>query len=671
MAKSSQDHPTWRCGVVTALAAVTALTAAACSSDSSSSGGTTTAAAPVTTTAAGTTTATTASAASTCVADVDRVIGTQSTAASTTASLPADLVAKLDEAAQAGFKLAAAPGAIVGVRTPQGTWIKAYGESDPTTNAPMTADMHTRIGSVTKTFTGTMIMQLAEQKKISLDDTIDKYLTGIPNGDRVTLRMLANMTSGIASYTRSTKFTDVFFSQPETVWTPDQLVAIGVGESPLFEPGAQFDYSNTNTVLLGKVIEKVTGQPIGTAIKQMIFDPLHLNDTVWPGDSTDLPAPYPQGYTLQGNAATPSNPSNATNWNPSWGWTAGELISNMNDLLTYDRALGTGQGLLSPASQAERLRSFPGEAGYGIGLGCIDGWVGHTGELPGYNTSVYYDTTSDTSIVVQTNSDIASGACPESATLTDDPGEAVCRAPATRIFATVSVATGQRIHAAPAEVAAPYRRADTLGAVPPWMPPWDTDRDRYRMSFDDDAEAYERSRPLAAAAVSGRMTISIGIAWSCRLIYEDAGCNARPMDDPETGAFHRQEVTSAGPDGDPAPGRMQLDSHGHSEEPDNDRALEVATGRRRAAGRLRDDDRQGPPLRRRGGHRFGSRLRCRLRHERPRCDKCARGGHGNPVSRGPSQRSGRRRHSCRHVSRWRSRRRQATCRSAGHSVAAG
>ena len=97
---------------------------------------------------------------------------------------------------------------------------------------------------------------------------------------------------------------------------------------------------------------------------------------------------------------------------------------------------------LRPASQAERLRSFPGAAGYGIGLGCIDGWVGHTGELPGYNTALYYDTTSDTSIVVQTNSDIASGACPESPTLTDDPREAVCSSPATRVFVALSTAIG-------------------------------------------------------------------------------------------------------------------------------------------------------------------------------------------------------------------------------------
>ena len=138
----------------------------------------------------------------------------------------------------------------------------------------------------------------------------------------------------------------------------------------------------------------------------------------------------------------PTHPSNATHWNPAWGWTAGEVISNMADLLAYGRALGTGQGLLGSAAQAERLRSFPVRAGYGIAVGCIDGWVGHTGELPGYNTTVYYDTTSDTTVIVQANSDIASGNCPESPILTDDPRDTACSSPATRIFVALSTALG-------------------------------------------------------------------------------------------------------------------------------------------------------------------------------------------------------------------------------------
>ena len=392
---------------------------------------------------------TTEGASSSCVTDVAKVIATQPTSASTTASLPADLVTKLDDAASSSFAEAASPGAVVGVRTPAGTWINSYGIADDTTKAPMTSDVHQRIGSVTKTFTGTVLLQLVEQGKVSLDDPIDKYVPGVPNGDRVTLRMLADMTSGVASYTRSTAFTDEYFAHPETVFTPDQLLAIGIAESPLFEPGAQFDYSNTNTVLLGMVIEKVTGQKIGDVFTQDVLTPLGLTNTSWPGDSPVLPDPHAQGYTLQGSG-TPDNPANATNWNPAWGWTAGEMISNMDDLLVYGRALGTGQGLLSPAVQTERLESFPGPAGYGLAMGCVDGWVGHTGELPGFNTSVFYDTTSDTTVIVEVNSDIASGDCAQSPTLDDDPGTAVCSSPATRMFVALSTALGHTFTPPPA-----------------------------------------------------------------------------------------------------------------------------------------------------------------------------------------------------------------------------
>jgi D-alanyl-D-alanine carboxypeptidase len=406
--------------------------AAACGSTSTSSTATTGATRP----------GRTAATASTCVTDVDRVIATKPTPASTTASLPADLVSRLGAAATAATKVAAAPGAIVGVRTPQGTWIKAYGEADPVGHTPMTADMHTRIGSITKTFTGTVILQLEEQGKLSVDDAIDKYVTGVPNGNVISLRQLANMTSGVSSYTENKAFWAKLTDMPETVFRPEELLAYGVSESPIFEPGARFDYSNTNTILLGMVIEKVTGKPVADVFKERILDPLRLNNTSWPGTSPDIPAPYPQGFTLQSKGATPDNPGNATNWNPSWGWTAGEMISGMGDLLTYSRALGTGQGLLEPATQAERLTSFPGSAGYGLALGCVDGWVGHTGELPGYNTRIYYDTKNDTAVVVQTNSDIRSGNCAESPTLTDDPRTTVCSSPANAIFVPISKVLG-------------------------------------------------------------------------------------------------------------------------------------------------------------------------------------------------------------------------------------
>ncbi|WP_246001807.1 serine hydrolase domain-containing protein [Allorhizocola rhizosphaerae] len=383
-----------------------------------------------------------------CVADPATVVARAPTIASTSAALPVELVAKLDTAAQESFKLAAAPGAIVGVRTPEGTWTAAYGHADPTTQTPMSTDMHMRIGSVTKTFTGTAILQLAQDGRLSLNDPIGKYYPGIPNGDRITLTQLANMTSGVASY-YTEEFLARYFGDPATVFTPDELIAYGVAASPVFEPGGRFDYSNTNTVLLGKVIESVTGEPAAQALQRLIFAPLGLTATSLPDVSPAIPSPHAQGYTLQG-VKTPGQPVDATDWNPSFGWTAGGMISNLADLLTYARALGTGQTLLSTRVQTERLQSFPSPAGYGFALGCVDGWVGHTGELPGFNTTLFYDTTTDTSVVVMVNSDISSGECPESPTLSDNPSDVPCSAPATRVFVGLSEALGHQFQPLPA-----------------------------------------------------------------------------------------------------------------------------------------------------------------------------------------------------------------------------
>ncbi len=378
---------------------------------------------------------------STCVTDPRAVVRAELPDAAT-GPMPADLAATIDAAASDSFAQAAAPGAIVFVQTPEGTFSKAYGVADPGTGAPMTVDMYQRIGSVTKTFTGTLLLQLAEEGELSLDDTIDEYVDGVPNGDAVTLRQLADMTSGVASYTMDAEFVAAYFADPYRVWTPEELLDVGLALPPLFEPGEDFDYSNTNTVLLGLVIEQVTGQDIEDTFAERIFEPLGLISTSDPGGSAAFPDPHPRGYTLQSPDATQDDPTETTDWNPSWGWTAGALISTGADMLTYARALGTGQGLLDADTQLERLSSFPGAGGYGLAWGCSKGWVGHAGELPGYNSSVFYDTTSDSTVITMTNSDIASGECPASPTLEDNPSDLPCSSPATRMFVGISDALG-------------------------------------------------------------------------------------------------------------------------------------------------------------------------------------------------------------------------------------
>ena len=180
-----------------------------------------------------------------------------------------------------------------------------------------------------------------------------------------------------------------------------------------FQPGAGWEYSNTNTVVLGKVIEQVTGAPLGEAYRRGVFERLGLRQTSFPDATAAFPTPHARGATEQGvEDGAPAQ--DATDWNPSWAWSAGALIATLDDLLRYVHALGTGEGLLEPATQRLRLSSFllglppnTPQRAYGLGLGLGSGWMGHNGELPGYNTAAHYHPGLGASMVVMANSDIS------------------------------------------------------------------------------------------------------------------------------------------------------------------------------------------------------------------------------------------------------------------------
>lgn len=305
------------------------------------------------------------------------------------------------------------PGALAGVWSPEGEWTGAVGTTGAGQQAAPTPADHTRIGSITKTFTVTALLQQVDKGALSLSDPIEKYVPGLPNGKKATLRDLAQMTSGIPSYTQDEKWLTAYFTDTATTFTAEQLVDYVKGAEPMFRPGRKFYYSNTNTVALGLAIEKVTGRPLADVINEGIIEPLGLTGTSWPGESPDLPEPYLSGQTEQG--LPEGAVKDATNWNPSWANAAGEMISTLPDLRTWGVALGTGEGLLEAKTQQLRLDSLDenlsirgnsADAVYGIGLGRVDGWIGHTGELPGYNTSVQYDPKTRTTVVVIVNSDI-------------------------------------------------------------------------------------------------------------------------------------------------------------------------------------------------------------------------------------------------------------------------
>lgn len=324
----------------------------------------------------------------------------------TETDLPSSLTRRIDSAILKTLEATNSPGVIAGVWIEgQGSYVTSAGVANIATNEPMDKNMHFRIGSVTKTFTGICVLTLADDSLINLDTPISAYLPekNIPRGDEITVRMLGNMTSGLFNYSYDSIFGAEYTADLSKTWDPDTLLFFAFRHPNLFDPGTQFYYANTNTVILGLLIEKITGKPVWEVFQERIFDPLKLNNTSWP-QGLFLPVPYTHGYTRQ----TPDGSmGDATYYNPSWCFTAGQLISNIYDLHTHIRSVVNGN-LLSPAMHQEQEQWFglPGNEGYGFGLGNVKGWLGHTGEVPGFNTAMYCLESEKVTIVVHVNSDI-------------------------------------------------------------------------------------------------------------------------------------------------------------------------------------------------------------------------------------------------------------------------
>jgi D-alanyl-D-alanine carboxypeptidase len=316
------------------------------------------------------------------------------------------LAHRLDTAINQAMTAAGVPGAIVGVWGPDGNYVRAFGVADKATQAPMKTDFYSRIGSVTKTFTVTAILQLADQGKLGLDDSIAEFVGGVPLGNRITLRQLARMQSGLFNYSAAPEFQQAFLADPRRAFTPRELLAFALAQPNPNAPGVEFEYCNTNTVLLGLVVQKVSGQPLDSYIQDHILAPLGMGHTNFPADNA-FPSPHAQGYTVQ---TADGKEAVATGWNPSWGWAAGAMISTLDDMRTWAAALATGK-LLTPQMQEQRLQTvgspgMPPQDGYGLGIFNLGGWIGHNGSLPGYQTVVVYLPQKQTSLVILTNTDI-------------------------------------------------------------------------------------------------------------------------------------------------------------------------------------------------------------------------------------------------------------------------
>lgn len=296
------------------------------------------------------------------------------------------------------------PGALIGVWIPgAGAFVKGIGYANITSHAPMVTDDKFRIGSNTKTFVITVLLQLVDEKRLSLDDPLSKFKLGvtIPNARRITVRELCTMRSGLMEV-YDTPQVDRMDITPRSYISPRTLVEYAVSQPPLFTPGTRYNYSNTNYLLLGLIVESITHRPIQQEIQRRILTPLHLSSTSFPITNPAMPSPFSHGYALEDSGkwrdVTVYLP-------PSLTWAAGVMISTMPDMKRWVKAYVTGT-TNSAATQKDRLTCLPtGGRGlsFGLGIGCSGGWFGYTGGLPGYNTAAYYLPVKDATIIAFVN----------------------------------------------------------------------------------------------------------------------------------------------------------------------------------------------------------------------------------------------------------------------------
>ncbi|MEU3072685.1 serine hydrolase domain-containing protein [Streptomyces laurentii] len=287
------------------------------------------------------------------------------------------------------------PAALASVADREGrTRDYSAGVGDLKTGAKAPKDGQVRAASNTKAFTAVVVLQLVAEKKIDLDAPVDTYLPGLLRGEgidgrHITIRQLLQHTSGLPEYVDK----GAILKDPRRYYEPRELLDSALAQKAHFSPGAKWEYNNTNYLVAGLIIQKVTGRPLGEEVNRRIIDRIGLRHTYFPtpGDMA-IDEPHPKGYDRE---AADSPWRDVTELDPSWGWAAGAVISTNSDLNRFYTALLDGD-LLPPAQLAQMRTTVPAEeAGpgnrYGLGLfsrplPCGGIYWGHGGTIPGYAT---------------------------------------------------------------------------------------------------------------------------------------------------------------------------------------------------------------------------------------------------------------------------------------------
>ena len=310
------------------------------------------------------------------------------------------------------------PGAVVFARDGTGSILLARGVTDTASRAPMGTAARFRVASITKSFVAAVVLQLVGEGRLSLDERVDAVVPGLlPGaGAAITVRELLGHTSGLYDFADDWRwFWPYFHGDPGHRWAPRQLLAFGLGHPLLFRPGSRWSYSSTNYVVLGLLVQAVTGQSLGTVLKDRLFVPLGLHDTTFAG-AVGSSRTLAHGYTLFHSRVV-----DVTSFSPSAWWAAGAIVSSAADIAHFYRALL--RGLVVPERLMAAMESVVpnGEPGGGDGLGidrtrliatlgpslkirCGSGW-GHSGKIDGYLSAALANHDASKQYVILTNED--------------------------------------------------------------------------------------------------------------------------------------------------------------------------------------------------------------------------------------------------------------------------
>ncbi|MDL4771530.1 serine hydrolase domain-containing protein [Actinomadura xylanilytica] len=282
-----------------------------------------------------------------------------------------------------------APGALAAAEGARRRTVVTSGLGDVGAGTPVPADGHWRIGSITKPFVATVVLQLAGEDAVALDAPVERYLPGVRGVAGVTVRQLLQHTSGLPDYLAYLTPQRVI-EHPLDHHEREDLLAIATAHPRLFPPGKGWSYSNTNYLLASMLIEKTTGRPYGEEIERRVLRPLNLSGTSVPGDAPDLPEPHARGYVRPG----PGAPLDLTRLNPSVAAGGGNMVSTADDLNRFLAALVRGRLLKRPQMRAMMTTVPTGRASgdeYGLGLQrtplpCGGHYWGHDGDMIGFTT---------------------------------------------------------------------------------------------------------------------------------------------------------------------------------------------------------------------------------------------------------------------------------------------